>query len=88
MTRKSSLRITYDGKQAISHQATRRAWEGTTSQGFHRSASPSWETVPMSVTHEADPGCSALGHLYRPDGDRKICITCGDIQEDSTSSNS
>jgi len=31
----------------------------------------------MSVSHEADPGCSALGHLFRPEGDHKVCITCG-----------
>lgn len=35
----------------------------------------------MSVSHEADPGCSALGHLFRPEGDHKVCITCGYVQE-------
>lgn len=42
----------------------------------------------MSVTHEADPGCSALGHLYRPDGEAKVCITCGHIMADKDSGDS
>ena len=28
----------------------------------------------MSVTLEGDPGCSALGHLYRVDGERGLEI--------------
>ena len=35
----------------------------------------------MSVTLEGDPGCSALGHLYRTDGDRRVCITCGYVEQ-------
>ncbi|MFM1964440.1 MAG: hypothetical protein RL134_165 [Actinomycetota bacterium] len=35
----------------------------------------------MSVTLEGDPGCSALGHLYRTDGDRRVCITCGHVEQ-------
>lgn len=35
----------------------------------------------MSVTLEGDPGCSSLGHLYRADGDRRICITCGHVEQ-------
>lgn len=35
----------------------------------------------MSVTLEGDPGCSALGHLYRADGERRVCITCGHVEE-------
>ena len=35
----------------------------------------------MSVTLEGDPGCSALGHLYRVDGERRVCITCGHIEQ-------
>lgn len=35
----------------------------------------------MSVTLEGDPGCSALGHLYRADGDRRVCITCGHVKQ-------
>jgi hypothetical protein len=31
----------------------------------------------MSVSLEGNPGCSALGHLYRADGERRVCITCG-----------
>jgi hypothetical protein len=31
----------------------------------------------MSVTHEMDPGCSVLGHLFRTEGDERVCITCG-----------
>jgi hypothetical protein len=31
----------------------------------------------MSVSLEGNPGCSALGHLYRPEGDSRVCITCG-----------
>jgi len=34
----------------------------------------------MSVTLEGDRGCSALGHLYRPEGDRRVCITCGHVE--------
>ena len=34
----------------------------------------------MSVSHTVDPGCSALGHLFRPEGDRRVCITCGHIE--------
>jgi len=37
----------------------------------------------MSVTLEGDPGCSALGHLYRSDGQRRVCITCGHIDASS-----
>lgn len=33
----------------------------------------------MSVTLEGDPGCSALGHLYRSDAQRRVCITCGHV---------
>lgn len=35
---------------------------------------------PMSVSLEGNPGCSALGHLYRSDGDRRVCITCGYVK--------
>ncbi len=35
----------------------------------------------MSVTLEGDPGCSALGHLYRVDGERRVCITCGHVEQ-------
>ena len=42
----------------------------------------------MSVTLEGNPGCSALGHLYRADGERRICITCGHVEELSTSDQS
>ena len=35
----------------------------------------------MSVTLEGNPGCSALGHLYRADGERRICITCGHVEQ-------
>ena len=35
----------------------------------------------MSVTLEGDPGCSALGHLYRVDGERRVCITCGYVEQ-------
>ena len=35
----------------------------------------------MSVTLEGDPGCSALGHLYRADGERRVCITCGHVEQ-------
>ena len=38
----------------------------------------------MSVTLEGDPGCSALGHLYRADGDRRVCITCGHVEQPAT----
>ncbi|MGA0065457.1 MAG: hypothetical protein ACO3J3_00215 [Candidatus Nanopelagicales bacterium] len=34
----------------------------------------------MSVTLEGDPGCSALGHLYRADGAARACITCGYVE--------
>ena len=34
----------------------------------------------MSVTLEGDPGCSALGHLYRADGNDRVCITCGHVE--------
>jgi hypothetical protein len=34
----------------------------------------------VSVTLEGDPGCSALGHLYRVDGARRVCITCGHVE--------
>ena len=35
----------------------------------------------MSVTLEGDPGCSALGHLYRVDGERRVCITCDHVEQ-------
>jgi hypothetical protein len=35
----------------------------------------------MSVTLEGNPGCSALGHLYRADGEHRICITCGHVEQ-------
>ena len=35
----------------------------------------------MSVTLEGDAGCSALGHLYRSEAGRRVCITCGHVQE-------
>ena len=35
----------------------------------------------MSVSLEGNPGCSALGHLYRPEGDRRVCITCGHVEQ-------
>ena len=35
----------------------------------------------MSVTLEGNPGCSALGHLYRADTERRICITCGHVEQ-------
>jgi hypothetical protein len=38
----------------------------------------------MSVTLEGNPGCSALGHLYRADGERRVCITCGYIEPPAT----
>jgi hypothetical protein len=38
----------------------------------------------MSVTLEGDPGCSALGHLYRADGGRRVCITCGYVEPAKT----
>jgi hypothetical protein len=38
----------------------------------------------MSVTLEGDPGCSALGHLYRVEGERRVCVTCGHIGELAT----
>lgn len=34
----------------------------------------------MSVSLEGNPGCSSLGHLYRTDGDRRVCITCGYVE--------
>ncbi len=37
----------------------------------------------MSVTHEMDPGCSVLGHLFRTEGDERVCITCGMRQSTS-----
>ncbi|MFY9331515.1 MAG: hypothetical protein WAO41_07530 [Candidatus Nanopelagicales bacterium] len=33
----------------------------------------------MSVSLEGNPGCSALGHLYRAEAGQRICITCGHI---------
>lgn len=38
----------------------------------------------MSVSLEGNPGCSALGHLYRADGERRVCITCGHVEEPDT----
>lgn len=35
----------------------------------------------MSVSLEGNPGCSALGHLYRADGERRVCITCGYVDQ-------
>lgn len=35
----------------------------------------------MSVSLEGNPGCSALGHLYRVDGERRVCITCGHVEQ-------
>lgn len=35
----------------------------------------------MSVSLEGNPGCSALGHLYRVDGERRVCITCGYVEK-------
>ncbi|MEY3732989.1 MAG: hypothetical protein RL347_348 [Actinomycetota bacterium] len=35
----------------------------------------------MSVTLEGDPGCSALGHLYRADAVGRVCITCGYVEK-------
>ena len=40
----------------------------------------SCQDVRMSVTLEGDPGCSALGHLYRADGTARVCITCGYVE--------
>ncbi len=34
----------------------------------------------MSVSLEGNPGCSALGHLYQSEGDRRVCITCGHVE--------
>ncbi|MDP4690619.1 MAG: hypothetical protein NWS32_07735 [Candidatus Nanopelagicales bacterium] len=34
----------------------------------------------MSVTLEGNSGCSALGHLYRADAQRRVCITCGHVE--------
>ena len=38
----------------------------------------------MSVSLEGNPGCSALGHLYRADGERRVCITCGYVEQPAT----
>ena len=40
----------------------------------------------MSVSLEGNPGCSSLGHLYRTVGERRVCITCGHIEQAATSS--
>lgn len=40
----------------------------------------------MSVTHEMDPGCSVLGHLFRTEGDKRVCITCGYVEKPSEDS--
>ena len=42
----------------------------------------------MSVTLEGDPGCSALGHLYRVDGERRVCITCGHVEQPAAAAGS
>lgn len=34
----------------------------------------------MSVSLEGNPGCSSLGHLYRRDGEKRVCITCGYVE--------
>ncbi len=34
----------------------------------------------MSVSLEGNPGCSALGHLYQSEGDGRVCITCGHVE--------
>ena len=38
----------------------------------------------MSVSLEGNPGCSALGHLYRADGESRVCITCGYVEQPPT----
>jgi hypothetical protein len=43
----------------------------------------------MSVSLEGNPGCSALGHLYRMNDERRVCITCGHVEQPAdTESNS
>jgi len=43
----------------------------------------------MSVSLEGNPGCSALGHLYRMNDERRVCITCGHVEQSvDTESNS
>jgi len=34
----------------------------------------------MSVSLEGNPGCSSLGHLFRRDGGKRACITCGYVE--------
>ena len=41
---------------------------------------PEWDYVLVSVSLEGNPGCSALGHLYRLQGDTRVCITCGYVE--------